>query len=34
MYEYSGVIPANCEAKVVLPNKTVIIKSGAFKFVI
>ncbi len=31
-YEYFGVIPANCEAKVVLPNKTLSVKSGNFKF--
>jgi len=33
-YEYSGVIPANCEATVVLPNKTEAIKSGSFRFVL
>ncbi|UMB54102.1 glycoside hydrolase family 78 protein [Lutibacter sp. A64] len=31
-YEYSGTIPANCEAKIVLPNKIMHIKSGDFIF--
>ncbi|WP_282122018.1 family 78 glycoside hydrolase catalytic domain [Algibacter mikhailovii] len=29
-YEYLGVIPANCEAKLVLPNKVVKLVSGKF----
>ncbi|WP_418262493.1 family 78 glycoside hydrolase catalytic domain [Flavobacterium faecale] len=33
-YDYYGVIPANCEAQVVLPNKSVAIKSGAFMFTV
>ncbi|WP_158839192.1 family 78 glycoside hydrolase catalytic domain [Polaribacter sp. L3A8] len=33
-YEYSGTIPVNCEAEVVLPNKTVHVKSGSFKFTV
>ncbi|GAA4958341.1 family 78 glycoside hydrolase catalytic domain [Algibacter aquimarinus] len=33
-YEYYGVIPSNCKAKVILPFKTETIKSGTFKYVV
>jgi alpha-L-rhamnosidase len=33
-YEYTGVIPANCEAKVILPSKTETVKSGTFKYLV
>lgn len=31
-YEYSGSILTNCAAEVVLPNKTVIMKSRMFRY--
>ena len=33
-YEYFGAIPANCKAKVVLPNRSVSINSGNFKYIV
>tara|TARA_R110002051_G_scaffold95649_1_gene165594 strand:- start:25781 stop:28531 length:2751 start_codon:yes stop_codon:yes gene_type:complete len=33
-YEYFGTIPTNCNAKVVLPNKSISIDSGNFKYVV
>lgn len=31
-YEYSVVVPPNCEAQVILPNKKEVVKAGAYSF--
>jgi alpha-L-rhamnosidase len=33
-YEYSGTIPTNCKAKIVLPSKNISISSGNFKYIV
>ncbi|MFK8059610.1 MAG: alpha-L-rhamnosidase C-terminal domain-containing protein, partial [Polaribacter sp.] len=33
-FEYFGTIPANCKAKVILPNKSITIHSGNFKYIV
>jgi alpha-L-rhamnosidase len=33
-YEYKIVIPANCEAQVILPDQRQTVKSGAYTFTV